>query len=104
MRVRKRNMSDAKARKMALPGATGKMAPHRRAKAIPGPRVMRQSTWESMPKGQRMREHGTTSYAKYKADKLKMAARGKKPQQGGGGGSDQGRGRGDTSSGGRAGR
>jgi hypothetical protein len=89
MRVRKRNMSSAKARKMALPGATGKMAPHRRAKAIPGPTIMRQSTWESMPKGKRMREHGTTSYAKYKADKLKMSARGKKRQQGGGGGSDQ---------------
>jgi len=101
MRIRKRKPMKAspQARKN-LPGATGKVAPHRRAKK-PGSSVMRQATWESMSKGQRMREHGTTSYAKYKAGV--MAARGK-PQQGGGGGSDQGRGRGDTSSGGRAGR
>ena len=77
------------------------MAPHRRANKSK-PSVMRQSTWENMTKGQRMKEYGTTSYAKYKAGK--MSSNVSRPQQGGGGGSDQGRGRGDTSSGGRAGR
>jgi len=49
--------------------------------------VMRESTWNSMPKGQRMREHGTTSYAKYKADKVKMRANAAsaRSQRGGGG-------------------
>ena len=48
---------------------------------------MRESTWNSMPKGQRMREHGTTSYAKYKADKVKMRANAAsaRSQRGGGG-------------------
>jgi hypothetical protein len=50
---------------------------------------MRQSTWENMTKGERMKEYGTTSYAKYKEGK--MAARGKR-QQGGGGGSSRGAG------------
>ncbi len=36
--------------------------------------VMREAVWNSMPKGQRMKEHGTTSYAKYKAGKSKMRA------------------------------
>jgi hypothetical protein len=31
--------------------------------------VMRESTWNNMSKGQRLKEHGTTSYAKYKAGK-----------------------------------
>ena len=49
--------------------------------------VMREATWNSMPKGQRMREHGTTSYAKYKADKVKMRANAAsaRSQRGGGG-------------------
>lgn len=36
--------------------------------------VMREAAWNSMPKGQRMKEHGTTSYAKYKAGKAKVRA------------------------------
>ena len=49
--------------------------------------VMREATWNSMPKGQRLREHGTTSYAKYKADKVKMRANASsaRSQRGGGG-------------------
>ena len=31
--------------------------------------VMRESTWNNMSKGQRLKDHGTTSYAKYKAGK-----------------------------------
>lgn len=31
--------------------------------------VMRESTWNNMSKGARMKEYGTTSYAKYKAGK-----------------------------------
>jgi len=31
--------------------------------------VMRESTWNNMSKGQRMKEYGTASYAKYKAAK-----------------------------------
>lgn len=31
--------------------------------------IMRESTWNNISKGERMREHGTTSYAKYKASK-----------------------------------
>ncbi len=89
MRIRKRKPMKAspQARKN-LPGATGKVAPHRRAKK-PGSSGMRQATWESMSKGQRMKEFGTTSYKKYKEGV--MSARGKR-QRGGGGGSDQGAG------------
>ena len=36
--------------------------------------MMREATWNSMPKGQRLKEHGTTSYAKYKAGKAKVRA------------------------------
>ncbi len=72
MRIRKRKAGAKKS-----PG----LAPHRRAKK-PGSSVMRQSTWENMSKGQRMKEYGTTSYKKYKEGK--MAARGKR-QRGGGG-------------------
>ena len=31
--------------------------------------VMREATWNNMTKGARMKSHGTTSYAKYKAGK-----------------------------------
>lgn len=31
--------------------------------------VMRESTWNNMSKGDRMKQYGTTSYAKYKAGK-----------------------------------
>tara|TARA_B100002019_G_C21062942_1_gene495033 strand:+ start:78 stop:413 length:336 start_codon:yes stop_codon:yes gene_type:complete len=31
--------------------------------------VMRESTWNNMSKGMRLKEYGTTSYAKYKAGK-----------------------------------
>ena len=40
------------------------------------PSVMRESTWNSMPKGQRMREYGTTSYKKYKEGKQRSNVRG----------------------------
>ena len=33
------------------------------------PSVMRESTWNRMTKGERLKEYGTTSYAKYKAGK-----------------------------------
>ena len=79
MRIRK-----AKAGAKKSPG----LAPHRRTNKSK-PSVMRQSTWENMTKGQRLKEYGTTSYKKYKEGK--MAARGKR-QRGGGGGSDQGAG------------
>ena len=36
--------------------------------------MIRESTWNNMSKGQRMKEHGTTSYAKYKAGKAKVRA------------------------------
>jgi len=38
--------------------------------------VMRESTWNNMSKGDRMKQYGTTSYAKYKAGKSRSEARG----------------------------
>jgi len=38
--------------------------------------VMRESTWNNMTKGERMKEYGTTSYAKYKAGKKATNIRG----------------------------
>ena len=73
MRIRKRTAST---KNKKSPG----LAPHRRAKK-PGSSVMRQSTWENMSKGERLKEYGTTSYKKYKEGK--MAASGSR--SGGGG-------------------
>lgn len=38
--------------------------------------VMRESTWNNMSKGARLKQYGTTSYAKYKAGKSRSEARG----------------------------
>lgn len=85
------------------PGGTGGSGGSKKSKSAQKKgSVMREATWNNMTKGARMKSHGTTSYAKYKAGK--KASNITKSQQGGGGGSDRGRGPGDTSSGGRAGR
>ena len=84
------------------PGSTNSGGSKKSKSAQKKGSVMREATWNNMTKGARMKSHGTTSYAKYKAGK--KASNITKRQQGGGGGSDQGRGPGDTSSGGRAGK
>lgn len=38
--------------------------------------VIRESTWNNMSKGDRMKQYGTTSYAKYKAGKQSSNVRG----------------------------
>ena len=55
--------------------------------------VMREATWNNMTKGARMKSHGTTSYAKYKAGKKASSvtgtARSNRQMRGGNGGSDR---------------
>ena len=50
-------------------GYAGKSGGSDGAKKKKSSSVMRESTWNRMTKGERLREYGTTSYAKYKAGK-----------------------------------
>ena len=45
-------------------------------KKTPSPSIMRESTWNNLTGGQKMREHGTTSYTKYKAGKQNNSSSG----------------------------
>ncbi len=57
-------------------GYAGKSGGSDGAKKKKSSSIMRESTWNNMTKGERLREHGTTSYAKYKAGKQSSEARG----------------------------
>ncbi len=50
-------------------GYAGKSGGSGGPKKKKSPSVMREATWNRMTKGERLREYGTTSYAKYKASK-----------------------------------
>ncbi len=52
------------------PGGTGGSGGSKKSKSAQRKgSVMREATWNNMTKGDRMKSHGTTSYAKYKAGK-----------------------------------
>ena len=76
------------------PGGTGGSGGSKKSKSAQKKgSVMREATWNNMTKGARMKSHGTTSYAKYKAGKkasnITGTAKSNRQMRGGNGGANR---------------